>query len=323
MRRGTNPEKIKEERNVLKKHRVILPVYIPNTEEEYYSESLEVFETCLRSLLNTINPSLTAVTVVNNNSTQLLQPILKKYKNRIDKQVDFIENRGKIYAVLSEAKSSYEPFITIADADVLYFPGWEKEVFDIFETYPKAGIVTPLPTPNTTFTHNCCLFFDHYLRGSLKYGKIVSDNEVELYTRGLNYPVIINRDNRKFSWKDKQYFLNGRIKAVAGAAHFVATYRTFLFKNVMDFPENKFKNGDEDLFLDSIADKKGFYRLSVTKCYAYHMGNKLENIPIYNLSEEKMSRKKFEKIKMNPAPLLVPFWIKKMFFKALKKIIKL
>ena len=47
MRKGVNPEKDKTEKNLVKFHRIIIPVYIPNLTEEYYTESLQVFESCI------------------------------------------------------------------------------------------------------------------------------------------------------------------------------------------------------------------------------------------------------------------------------------
>jgi len=71
MREGVNPEKYKEEKNERKFHRIIMPVFIPETTEDYYTESIEVFKSCVSSLFKTINYHSTVITIINNNSLTL------------------------------------------------------------------------------------------------------------------------------------------------------------------------------------------------------------------------------------------------------------
>jgi hypothetical protein len=72
--------------------------------------------------------------------------------------------------------------------------------------------------------------------------------------------------------------LDGAPQAIVGATHFVATYKTDLFRNQYEFPEFKFKAGYEDHFMDVIAENKGMYRLSTTQTFAYHIGNSLDDV---------------------------------------------
>ena len=50
MRIGVNPEKFKEESNVLKKHRIIIVFYIPNLTDDYYKQALDILDYQLDSL---------------------------------------------------------------------------------------------------------------------------------------------------------------------------------------------------------------------------------------------------------------------------------
>ena len=280
MRKGVNPEKDKTEKNLVKFHRIIIPVYIPNLTEEYYTESLQVFESCIESLIKTINYKTTAITVVNNCSHTELTNRINNYldKGQIEKHVQYHENRGKVYAVLSEAKASYEAFITIVDADVLFFSGWERSIFEVFKNFPKAGVVSPLPSQNLALYKNNSIFYDHFLQGRIKYGKIVNDKDCDLFLKGMGNSALLKRNKHKYSWKERQYYIKKKIPAVIGAGHFVATYRKEIFNNINSFPEWKFKNGFEEEFLDEPADQLGWYRLSTVGTYAYHIGNKMDKV---------------------------------------------
>ena len=276
MRIGSNPEKEKNEKNQLKQHRVVMVFYVPNSDEEYYKELHKVLDKSLESLVKTINFETTAITLINNNSTSELNLVVDKYIQHIDKYICYSENKGKVNAVINEVRGAYEPFVTITDADVLFYSGWEQAVFSIFKTYSKAGVVSPLPVPHCAFARNSVLFWDGLFL-HLKYGSILSSNDTELYKKSVDNDVVFRRRHHDY-WDIKHLYLDRTPKAIVGATHFVATYKTELFRNQYEFPQFKFKAAYEDHFMDIIAEKKGMYRLSTTQTFAYHIGNSLDEV---------------------------------------------
>jgi hypothetical protein len=325
MRQGINPQKNKNARNTSFFHRVIIPVHIPDNKNPYYENGVEVLETVLTQLYETINPRITAITLIDNNCTLEVKNIIQKHRSKIDKIVIYSENKGKVNALLAEARGCYESFVTLADADVLFLAGWEKAIFEIFKTYKKAGVVAPLPSQGLALENNASLFFDNYLLGKVEKDKIVSDYDCNLYIEGLNNTALLKRDNRKFDWRQKQYYLNKEIRAIVGSGHFVATYKTAIFKGENSFPDLKFKNGYEDKFIDQLADKNGLYRLSTVKTFAYHIGTHLDR-NIKNLIRKKGDKPSEEFLNNISSKLkskIVPYALRKFSFKVLKKIKKL
>ncbi|MGL2966844.1 glycosyltransferase family A protein [Flavobacterium sp. XGLA_31] len=279
MRSGFNPEKIKEEKNVLKPHRVVVVFYIPEIESDYYREAGKVLDVCLDSLIKTINPETTNITLINNNSTPKVEAVVEKYRSHLDKYVFYNENKGKVFAVLNEVRGVFEPFVTITDSDMLFYSGWEKSVFEVFRQFPQAGVVSPIPLPYLTFHYNQNVFGFPSFSGQIQYGKFVDDEDIELYLKGTNLPNLINR-KAKYNWKEKQFVLKKKngFTAVIGAYHVVSTYRTDQFRNVYTFPELKFQNSYETNFIDCLANPNGFFRLSTMKTFAYHIGNNLDDV---------------------------------------------
>jgi len=273
MRIGKNPEKESYKEIEYKQHRIIIPVYIPETNQEYFKGLFDVFKTSLNSLFLTINRDKTAITIINNAckievSVYLDELLLNK---KIDKHVKLSHNLGKVSTVISEAKSSFEPLITIADADVFYFNNWENEVIKVFNTFPSTGVVAPLPTPNLTFYHNTSLWIRLFFKISKE--KIVSDKSFKLFEEGIGNETIF--ETKKVNWKKGQYVLSkNEIKACLGAGHFIATYRREVFDKLpFNKPKYVFKDGDEEFFLDQPIDKLGFHRLSTIHTFVYHLGN--------------------------------------------------
>jgi hypothetical protein len=323
MRQGVNPEKFKGELNLKKQHRVVVVFYIPNLTEDYYCQALLVLDHCLNSLISTINHETTNITLINNNSTVEAENVVGKYRGNIDKYVLYTENKGKVYAVIDEVRAVFEPFVTISDADVLFFKGWENAVFEVFQHYSKAGVVTPLPSPYGAFNHNSAVFFDAFFSRRLRYDKVVSDEDIDLYLKGVNNYDLINTPF-KFNWKERQYYLAGEVKAIIGANHFVATYKSNLFKHQSTFPDVKFANGYEGKFMDCLADERGMYRLSTIKSYAYHLGNQLDDVVNKDVDGEMLKQEVFENIALKDkfnSHLLV-YMMKRYFLKKFKNFIK-
>lgn len=317
MRIGTNPEKEKFKKIQYKLHRIIIPVYIPDDGHDYYKNTVKVFHKCVQSLLQTIDPEKTAITIINNCCKEevidFIQDLL--HKKQIDKHVHYSENKGKVYAVLQEARSCYEEFVTICDADVFFFPNWQNEVFNVFRTFHNVGVVGATPDANLAFYCNNSLFCSQFL--SVKHGKVVKDEDFELFEKGINKKDFFINKNK--NWKQKQYYLEkDNLKVVMGAAHFVSTYRSFLFRK-LPFQKPTFVfPGGENSFIDKPIDVLGYGRVSLTKAFAYHMGN---SIPEWLVSEEHDNPVLMD-IGMNKKSVnsILPYSIKTFIVRLLKRL---
>lgn len=292
MRVGQNPEKSKYTTIPLKKHRVIMVFYIPHDyiTNEYYKQSLEIIDLSLNSLINTVNFECTSITLINNNSSKDADVILSKYKRYIDKYVLYSSNKGKVNPVINEARSCYEEFITITDADILFYPGWEIETFKLFKNFKNVGAVSPYPSPYTSFYSNNSSFGFNYILGKVKYRSIIAESDIDMYCKGVNLPFLYQREGNKYSWKEKQYLLKSNSEfAIIGSFHVVGTYRSQIFKNENEVPVVVFKNSYENKFIDFLADKNGLIKLSTIKSYIYHIGNQLDDFVVNSKNNTELS----------------------------------
>ncbi len=302
MRIGTNPQKINVQELFHKSHRIIIPFWIPNVSDSYFKEQPKVLFWCLKSLTETIDPEKTAITLINNNSCRESSSIAEDFVNKglIDKYVILSENRGKLETILSEARASFEEFITISDADFLFFPGWEDAVIDVFSNFSRAGLVTCYPCPHLTFHYNSSWLWNL----NRKAGKVVSDEDLDLIERGFgNKPssgVFTGKGvKRKRAWRDSQYYVEKEgFKACIGASHALATMKNDVVKS---FPDKKvnyvFKSGYEHDYIDFVPERLGYLRLSTTNCFAYHLGNSLPGDLIESFKVNERTHKKFPAFK--------------------------
>ena len=287
MRIGTNPEKDKCSLLTHKQHRIIMPFWIPNVTDDYFKKQPEVLRFCLQSLIDSIDLSKTNITLINNNSCSEASKVAEEFveKGLIDKYVVRSENRGKLEIVLAEARAAYEDYITISDADFLFFKGWENTVAKIYTDFKRAGVVTIYPCPNLAFNHNSRWIF----KSGWKCGSVLKEEDMNLVDKGLGHSPGkgIYKSlgvKKKYVWAEKQYYLEkGENRVCLGAVHALATMKRDIFKQLpFSKIEYVFKNGYEETHLDYFSDKLGYYRLSTTQCFAYHMGNTLPDEDVMN-----------------------------------------
>lgn len=325
MRIGSNPEKFKRELTRSWLHRVIIPVYIPNSEDGFYKESFDVFKNCIESLLLTINSEQTAITIINNNCSVEVSNYIEDLlsKDDIQKHVKYSTNVGKTYAILSEAKSCYEEFLTISDADVYFIKGWVEETAKIFNNYKYVGMVSPLPAPTFyKFINKSCFVRNLF---KIKLDKVVEDRDFDLFMKGVN-PSKNFFDGKKWNWKEKQFYLEkNKVKSCVGALHFIATYKKSTFIKIPLNPTKyKFKGGDEIHYIEKFIDRQGYFRLSTIKTFAYHMGNKLEDLTFLIQSNNSKSYPKihFNQFVKNKDYIPNKYFLISIVFSAIKNIYK-
>lgn len=288
MRIGINPEKENKVLTGDAYHRVIVPVYIPNLEEEYFKDGLKILKLCIESLLHTIH-SKTRVSIINNGCCiEVLEYLNKVYEsnNQVDQLLDSKINLGKVNAINAIVKGNIEEFITITDADVLFKHGWQVETEKIFSEFPYAGMVSPVPSSvgyKSKFLNST--YYYGVFKGKLRFSNVQSPEGMQKFEQSIGRKMY-NDDHL-----DKYLTIvnkNGK-KAVVGCGHFVATLKADVFSKAPNFPSNfKIVGGSENTYIDIPNDKSGYLRLATMENLAFHLGNKVEDW-MYTYFEDIMS----------------------------------
>ena len=326
MRKGFNPNKDKTLQSQNTSHRVIVPIYIPNS-EGYFTEAFDVLKVCVTSLLATINDD-TMVTLISNAATDEVNNYIKKLfeDGKIDRVVYNAQNVGKMNAIMAETRASFEEFITYADADVFFDKGWLKQTYAIFNEVPNAGFVSMNPTPKNLHFADTTLLSK--LGPVLWSKKPVS--EVCNYDDLRHFHKSVDRDKAVTD----QIFTSENVhlvqkKYIIGAGHFCCTIKkTPTLKYVPKEPSEKAVSGkSENTYLDIPFNKTGLYRLSSPKAYVWHMGNTLEKEWVDNklnslkgFIEDVFYFDRLPKSNKNLLIGLVPYSLKLFMVKVLHKL---
>lgn len=273
MRIGFNPNKDKVLPTSEYFHQVIVPVYIPH-QNDYFKDSFPILQLCLESLFKTCHAK-TYITIVNNGSgaevVNYLNQLLQKGKIQ---EVIHTTAIGKLNAILKGLTGHQFPLITVADADVLFLNGWQKATCQVFEAFPKAGVVSPVPN-SKLLRHNTANVI-----GSTLFSKGTAFFSVTAKEAMIAFAKSIGNESLyKSVHLEKQLAITKETTtALIGAGHFVATYKGVSF-DVLKQRFSKYSLGgdSEQLLLDKPATDLGFWRLSTQNNYAYHLGNVKED----------------------------------------------
>jgi hypothetical protein len=314
MRVGTNP--LKDTTIGYKAyHRIIIPVFVPNITDPYFKNGLEVTQICLESLTKTRHKK-SSLTVVNNGSCKEVTHYLQQLylDGKIDQLIHHKSNIGKIDAVIPVAKTATEPFITISDGDVLFKNGWINAVENVFNNFPEAGMVAPVPNPTFYRVYSENTLFDSFFKGMLKFKSVCNSEDLLAFAKSIGSDTMYKKKSRLY----KQLIVKRKgEEAVIGCGHFVATLRKEVFKKAPNMPSHMAYSSDADRdYIDIPNDKAGFWRLATTNCYAYHIGNVPEawmNSTLSLLSNETNTLETIPKIKKSYVPLFIKKIVNKLW----------
>ncbi|MEW5676298.1 glycosyltransferase family 2 protein [Flavobacterium enshiense] len=281
MRIGFNPSKNKEVAEHDFFHQVIIPVYIPNF-EGYFKDSFQIFKYSIESLFKTSHHQ-TYFTIINNGSCREVTDYLDQlYKEAKIQELMHTTAIGKLNAILKGVTGHNFPLVTITDADVLFLNNWQQSTYDVFETFPKAGVVSTTPNSKMVRYLTSGILFDNLFSKQLFFTDVKNPKALSAFAHSIGKPDLFNVEHLK-----KILTLSkGEQKAVVGAGHFVATYKGSVFDNwTTRFSVHSLGGKSINNLLDKPIAEKGYWRLSTQDNFTYHMGNVPEDWMISELND--------------------------------------
>jgi hypothetical protein len=270
MREGMCPAREAAPLRDYPRHRVIIPVYIPNL-EGYFARSLDVLKLHLESLRLTAGGKAGITIVSNDCAPEVLHELERQYREGwIDQLLLNRTNRGKVDAVVSVARGCFEPLITISDCDILFKPGWLEAIDQTFCDFPECGFASPFPNPVMSWRHTSATLLAGWARGELRSAKVVPDEDMDAFARSVGTPDFFKAKHRKAQIVLRR---NGAT-AVVGAGHFVFTMRREALRGMPLGPAlTAISPESDERWLDLPPDRLGYWRLALPSGHVYHIGN--------------------------------------------------
>jgi len=167
-------------------------------------------------------------------------------------------------------------YIYYFDSDILHKPGWFQKTMEIFDAFPKAGVVSSFP-----------FISPDRFKTTLKIAQKNSDIEVE---KGIS---CIDKSDlsimAKSLGKDPSEYIKSRVKAgiykvrknnidaVIASSHCQFLIKASIIHNI--FPRNAdwALNNNPEREFDRLIEVQQVMRLGTTDSYIYHMGNSIDS----------------------------------------------
>jgi hypothetical protein len=276
MRKGQNPSKESLPAYQVKRLGVAIVSYIP-TLAGYFEQSLDVLKLEIASVHRATGVEFDLY-IFDNGSCNEVKDAL--FRLNSDGWIDFLfsskHNLGKIGALNWILSAVPNELICYADSDVLFRQGWFEHSLAIMEAFPNVGLVSAQP----------CL--DDVLHGKGKVEKAFDNDpsydvkvrtaephHVEEYATGFGYNLEQLETLKKNQYKFVTQLKTG-VQAVVGATHVQFIIPRQVARQVVPLPAMMSLSRKEDLNFNQTVDRLGYYHLSTTEPYYYHMGNRLD-----------------------------------------------
>lgn len=319
MRKGYNPTK--GGKLVVKvpcDHRIIIPLHIPH-ENDYFKDAYQIFELCLFSILKTASSKLKVSIISNKCSFEVNQRLLQLYQDHdIDELIIEKEGIGKINSLLKALRTVEERLVTITDADVLFLDHWEDEVVSVFKSFPKAGAVCPVPVYRKHLDLTANIWSKYLFSNRLKFKKVKDVDALENFAKSIGWTHL----PEEFGDSIGTLTAKDNTVAVLGCSHFVATYKSEVFKALPEENSAYLIDGDSEfLYMDKPVVLTDGYRLATYTNNAYHLGNVFEPWMQKNFEDLKKREQKFidySSLKTLKKNAVKYFIINKLFKRAIK-----
>ena len=272
MRVGQNPIKSVEKVTPPAPITVVVISHIPFL-SGYYAQSLEVLKLCLASLDAHTAGDYDLLVFDNGSCEETRRYLLSEQK---EKRIQYLllseRNLGKPAAWNMALAAAPGEFVTYADSDVYFYPGWLPASLEALKAFPKAGMVTAMPILIPEKYSTATVKWARRQRGvKVERGELLAWDDFWRHARSLggdegrarNYYA--GNQAIRLTVKGKRYFV--------GAAHFQFTARKAALQAVLPIPA-EWPMGRVRL-LDEAMNAAGYLRLCTEKWYVQHLGNVL------------------------------------------------
>jgi glycosyltransferase involved in cell wall biosynthesis len=270
MRVGQNPAKAINEVSQPAKVTVAVIVYIPFL-SGYYAQSLEVLKICLESIWDNTDLPYDLMVFDNASCQKVREYLLGVHgERRIQYLVLSDENIGKVGAwnyVFGAAPGEY---IAYADSDVYFYPNWLSPQLEIFERFPKVGMVTGMPMLTLAkYSTSTVEWAQASENVRLESGRFLPWEDFWRHASSLGGDEVSAR--HFYESNEDVCLFHDQDKYFVGASHFQFVTSRETVQSVLPIPSNRPMG--EVRALDVAINGRGYLRLCTDSWYAQHMGN--------------------------------------------------
>lgn len=272
MRLGQNPAKAIDHVAQPRKLTVAVITYIPFL-SGYYAQSLEVLKVCIGSILAHTSQPFDLMVFDNASCAETVDYLVRlKEENLIQYLILADRNYGKAGAWNIIFNAAPGEFITYADSDVYFYPGWLEKHLQVFAAFPEAGTVTGLPRRGRrTFYTRTIELLSSMKDAIVEEGRFIPDEWILDHARTLGKLKTVQED---LALNDYRVTRDG-VTAYATATHFQFMVKSEVVRKYLPFPSER-PMGESVAHFDRAINDDCLLRLATADRVVRHIGNTLD-----------------------------------------------
>jgi hypothetical protein len=237
----------------------------------YYEQSLDVLKNVIDSLNATrdeIHPF--DVMLFDNHSCVEVRQYLKEASDqgRIQYLVLSDTNIGKIGAWNYMFGAAQGEYIVFSDGDIFFRSGWLSASLELFEAFPRVGMVTARPL-RTPMEYSSATLEWAKQAGGLEEGRFLDWETFWEHVESLGHDE--EKARQDFVSGSEYRVTHGGRTAFIGATHFQFMAQRAVLQKVIPLPSEQPMRGERAL--DIAINNMGLLRLTTEKPLVVHMGN--------------------------------------------------
>jgi len=238
----------------------------------FYAQSLDVLKACLSSLReNTDRPF--DLMVFDNHSCREVRDYLKDaYEQGLIQYLVLSDtNVGKIGAWNFMFGAAQGKYVGFSDSDIYFRPGWLSASLELFEAFPKVGMVTGRPLRTRMELSGATLDWGRQPGNSLEEGGFMDWETFHEHESSLGHP----EEEIASQYRSRKDFRLSRAgkRAYVGAGHFQFLACKEALDQVLPLPSEKPMRGESIIEVE--IDRLKYLRLCTEKPLVMHMGNRV------------------------------------------------
>jgi glycosyltransferase involved in cell wall biosynthesis len=253
----------------------------------YFEQKFEIFKLSLASIFKHTDVAYDLLIFDNGSAPEVISYLLDlRAKGLIQYLILSRSNLGCLGAFNIIASAAPGRYLAYSDDDIVFRPNWLSAQLKIFESFPRVGMVSGLPTWQN---------FSLYAGGNLDVARSHPSMVVECgkgwpHEWAEEYCEGTGRDIHEFQRRCENIEVvklsNGDISAYATCTHCQFLTSKEVVEAVLPV-DTRGKTMYMD-YLDERVNQKGFMRLSTLTPYVLHVGNRLSPSVARSVSTDKL-----------------------------------
>jgi glycosyltransferase involved in cell wall biosynthesis len=238
----------------------------------FHAQSLEVLKACVSSLRENTDRPFDLMVFDNHSCREVRDYLVQAFEQGLIQYLVLSDtNIGKIGAWNFMFGAAQGEYVGFADSDIYFRPGWLEASLELFDAFPRVGLVTARPLRTKMELSSATLEWGRGAKHRLEEGAVMDWDTFYEHESSLGHPD--EEIHKQYLAKRDFRLSRGTVRGYVGAGHFQFLTRKQVLDQVMPLASEKPMRGENIIEVE--INRLDYLRLCTEKPLVMHMGNRV------------------------------------------------